>query len=515
MKYSTSDFFRGKFGRCLSVFIATYIILISIIEHVLKWMLETSINISHVYFLINTLVLTILFATFVLIFCIFSIDKSLRDSVRHVSSIFWLFVLSPIITFGVGGTISALNIVGLNDMLNILLFRTDTNIGLIIIYPIVLGFAVKIFKDQNTSVFKNTLRSVLFLVFSLSAYLLLYSQMSLPLFDRICGDNLVYYLHVNFLFCFLLFELVLTMLLTLFIFKKKILLALFSSIKPFRTLHFMVMTVIGFVILSQMDNYGQNFLDILNIPFILLAPICMVFTWQFTTMLNDIYDRDIDRLVHPKRPLVRKKISLQNYWNLAIAFAMGSLYISLLFGLPLMLLNFTFMIAAIMYSIPPVRLKERIYGYVCVGYASVVAFLFGVYSFLIWKISIQLGIISAFRHIPIFVDVFSISLIIFIVLSIAPYINALPDYEGDKKSGVKSIYTIYGLEKGKNIVTVLIILLFLSPLSLIHQPIDFLVIVPASLIAGWIFYAYEKHRQIFMLYFMVLVFVLLRYIEYI
>lgn len=284
-----------------------------------------------------------------------------------------------------------------------------------------------------------------------------------------------------------------------------------SNIKGFRSLHFVFMTAVGFIVLSQLDGYIFEFADPINLAFFVLPPSCMVLTWQFTAMINDIYDVEIDRVAHPDRPLVTGEISLSMYRNTAIVFAVSSLLISLYFGFLLALLNLTFIVAALMYSIDPIRLKERVYGYVCVGYASVVAFLFGFYSHILFSLSIEQGELFMLEGVPIFRDVISISLIIFVALSISPYINALSDYEADKKSGIENIYTLYGKEKGKKIVTVLIVFLFLSPLSLFYELLDLAILLLFSLSAAYIYYSLEDHRPIFLLYFMVIIYSILRY----
>ncbi len=511
MKHTIVDSIK----KYILTFVFLYIISISGLEHILKISLDPGLDLVYIHFLVNTMALFVIFSLFVMLVQIFSTEPSTKESVMQVASVFWLLSLSPIITFLLGSSMWELNIMKSTEILEIFMFMGGINEGLIITYPVIIGLGIRsILRSEGHSI-KKVFSAFFCSVSSFIAFLLIYSQTSLPFIDIAATENFSYFLNLNLLFLILLIQLIFMILLIAYKFNRNLLTAQIKNIKAFRSLHFVAMTVIGFVVLSQVDSYALDFFDLLNLPFFILAPFCMILTWQFTAMVNDIYDREIDRLVHPDRPLVKEKIDTKTYWNIAISFACGSLFISLIFGIPLLILNLTFMIAAMMYSIPPVRLKERLYGYVCVGYASVVAFLLGVYSRILWEVSIDKGMISAFWHIPIFKDVLSISLILFVVLSISPYINALADYEGDKESGVKSIYTIYGLEKGKKIVTVLIILLFLSPLSLLHQTLDFIMIGPASLIAAWVFYVYEDHRYIFMLYFMIIIYALLRYIEFI
>ncbi len=298
---------------------------------------------------------------------------------------------------------------------------------------------------------------------------------------------------------------------SMFVWKRDVLRAFISNVKVFRSLHFVAITAIGFIVLSQVEPKAFEVSGLFDLPLLVLPPLCMFLTWQFTAMVNDIYDVEIDQMVHPDRPLVTGRIGPSIYRNAAVVFAVLSILISLYLGLLLALLNLSFTAAAMMYSKPPIRLKERVYGYVCVGYASVVSFYFGVYSHISWTLSVQRGRWFLFEGLPFYREVVSISLIIFAALSIAPYINALSDYEGDKKSDVTNIYMICGRPKGKKIVSVLIVFLFTSPLLLFYSVLDLIILIPVSLFAAYIFYVHEDHRPIFSLYFLVIVYSILRY----
>ncbi len=320
-------------------------------------------------------------------------------------------------------------------------------------------------------------------------------------------------LHLIFL-CVLILVNFLAMTFTYYRLNKDEFLPLVKNLKLFRTVHFVVMVIIGIVVVREIAP--ANALDVFSIqyfPYIFLPALCMALTWQFTAMINDYYDIDIDKLVHPDRPLITGEISSDRFLQIAVTAGCTSAFLSLLIGILPFLLNLTFVIAALLYSIPPIRLKNRIFGYVCVGWASVVAFLTGIYSPVSWRNELYWFSTTTPRNIPFFPDIAVISLILFSVLSISPYINAIADYEGDKEGGVKSIYTIYGLEKGKKIVSILVMFLFLAPLLLFHSTIDILIFLTASIASVLIFYYLENYQAIFGIYFLILIYVLLRFLE--
>ncbi len=294
--------------------------------------------------------------------------------------------------------------------------------------------------------------------------------------------------------------------LLLFITDRGVLRAFMKSVKPFRTLHFFGIVLIGAVVGSALSE--APFLTANNI--LLWIPIsCMVLTWQFSTMINDYHDIQTDRIVHPDRPLVKGKIDKTLYKRVGLTCALLSLLLSISLSLELFILDLIFVIAGISYSVPSIRLKDRAYGHICVGYASTVAFLFGVYGIYSLK-DVDLLLNYSGGFVPFFPDILSFSVIILVVFSVSPLINAVGDYEGDKKTGVQNVYTVYGLKKGKKIVSVLIILLFWTPLLVFHSMVDFLLVLPTSLLAAYLFYRYERYRVVFGLYFIIISYIILK-----
>ncbi|MFO8109974.1 MAG: UbiA family prenyltransferase [Thermoplasmata archaeon] len=287
------------------------------------------------------------------------------------------------------------------------------------------------------------------------------------------------------------------------------------TIKPFRTLHFIMMVLLGAIFVGEFaPEESLSLTSINHFPFVFTAAFCGVLAWQFTTLLNDIYDMDIDVHVHPTRPLVSGHLSRRLYLDISIFTALLSTLFSLLLGIPIMLFNITALLLAVLYSVPPFRLRDRFYGHICVGLGSLIAFLFGVYSPTRWRHGIYTSSEITGRNIPFFPEVFFVSILIVTVLSISPLINALSDYEGDKSSGVKNVYTVLGFERGKKVVSVLIILLFISPLVLFSSLIDMVILFAAGVISSIIFYRFEDHRPVFGMYFLVLIYLLLRFISY-
>lgn len=283
-----------------------------------------------------------------------------------------------------------------------------------------------------------------------------------------------------------------------------------KTVKPFRTLHFIAMVILGMVFLRTVaPDEALSSSAINHIPFIILPIICLALAWQFATLINDRYDREIDKYVHPERPLVRSNVHKKRYDDLTVLTALSAVFFSVLLGVHIVLLVLLSIVLAILYSISPIRLRDRLYGHICVGLGSVIAFLTGIYSPPYWRYGISIYAEVMHRDIPLFPEIFQISLLILVVLSISPLINALSDYQGDLKSGVKNVYTVLGLEKGKRIVSILIFFLFISPAMWFNSIPDLLFMSCLGLLSSVVFYRYEDHRPVFGMYFIVLLYVMI------
>ena len=302
--------------------------------------------------------------------------------------------------------------------------------------------------------------------------------------------------------------------------KVSILSMIMGSVRLFRTLHFCLMVIMGIIIkqfiepdipgLLEMDTFSISRLSLILLAFGAVASV-----WQFTTMINDIYDVEIDKLSHKDRPLASGSISVEKYRKIAITFAFASILLSLFLGHIPVLLMISFIGLGIAYSVPPLRIRNRIFATTIIGAGSFIAYMLGYYS-------PSLGIFDYSGiglDTPSFVlmstEALLIGALIFTLLSISPFINAYKDYDGDKAAGVKNPLTRLEKDKAKQFVTILIPILFLSPLLLINSLQDIFIAIPAATIATAVFYKYENIKAIFGIYLIILLYGLLRISEFI
>lgn len=491
------SFYKSKNNYLLIIFI--YILFISSIRTLLRINIQSPLKYLNPLsiLIIEFLVISILFLLS-LYFIISGLSLSnFRRSVKSLSTIFWISVFTPLIGHlfvrFFGEYIPVQNYIG----------------SFFFAAVLTLYFSGNFKRSKKVKSFSSKSFFLLASFFSLSFFSIFFENLDgflkqTPILSQ-------YYPTSSFLSILILILLsVLTILFSLltYVLGRKKLIALFKSIKPFRTLHFVGLTLVGFIVAYSYE------VDIVLLDISIILPvICMILTWQFSTMVNDFYDIDTDEIVHPHRPLIRSMVNPKIFKQIGIICALFSLLLSLLFSLELFFLNLGFVIAGAVYSIPPIRLKNRIFGHVCVGYASVTAFLYGVYGTFAFR-EVELFLAGVDSRVPFLPDIFSFTLLIFVVFSLSPLINAIDDFEGDKKAGVRNIYTVLGFEKGKKIVSGLIIILFLTPLLIFRGTTDILLILPASIISSFIFYKFENYKFVLGLYFLILLYILGRFLGF-
>jgi len=216
-------------------------------------------------------------------------------------------------------------------------------------------------------------------------------------------------------------------------------------------------------------------------------------------IVNDIFDVEIDKVSHPDRPMVKGFIGRKKYILIAIIIIAVGLISGFIMSLYSMIFVGLYFIMGYIYSAPPLRLRNYIFGTVFIGLGSSLAYFTGVFSggeMLNWT-QIMIGIL------------------ILIALSMGTVVKDYKDYEGDKKEGVTNIFTYFGLEKGMKITTVLLIITFLLPFILIYHLIDFIVIIPIALTVVILFNLdrIKRKTQVTMIFFFIeILYVFLRVI---
>jgi 4-hydroxybenzoate polyprenyltransferase len=247
--------------------------------------------------------------------------------------------------------------------------------------------------------------------------------------------------------------------------------ALLKELSSFRTLHFILMVLVGVYFNKALSFFG--FPDFL---FVVSGIILIVLIWLSTVLINNVYDLPIDRISNPKRPLAKGDVSSSLYLNTGLVLSVIALAMSVVLGALPFTLTLIAVSSSFIYSMPPLRLRKRLFSTLFIGWGSSLAFLIGYFShILIANISISREVII-------------LSILIFIAFSVGPLTKDLKDYQGDLRHGIKTFFTVYGIKKGTRIVSILLGFSLLIPLFLFHKVMDIFFLLFVSAFISLFFY---------------------------
>lgn len=224
---------------------------------------------------------------------------------------------------------------------------------------------------------------------------------------------------------------------------------LLSQLRLSRLLHYVFLFLIGIFVGKRLvsieffhDNTFIHFFEFQN-PFeiigIFASAVSLILSFYSAVIFNDISDVEIDVISEPNRPLPSNQIRAGQYsiigyfllfFSLSIAYC-----INLAFFLVILLINGV----AFLYNSSPFRLKKYLLiSNFSLGFIALFTFFLGVSVYMEQYF---------FQYVP-----FSITLSLFISISIISQIKDIKDFTGDKLNNIKNFLTITNIEKGKYII---------------------------------------------------------------
>ena len=229
------------------------------------------------------------------------------------------------------------------------------------------------------------------------------------------------------------------------------------------------------ILLVILGGYLADNLDVS----IILKTFAIFCAWEYTAILNNIYDIKIDKLSKKENPLLCKLVSRETYLEIGIAFGIASIVFSYQFFPFSTLLILSSLMLGTIYSIPPLRLRRYPFSSCFIGAGTVISLILGM-------IPLEL---TTSRIITL--------LIIFLVVSIGTSIKDLESYEADKRLGINTIFTIWNKEKGKKVASLLLFSSFLIPLVIFPNYI--IIFISAGIVSTILFYKREDIKIIIVL----------------
>jgi 4-hydroxybenzoate polyprenyltransferase len=392
------------------------------------------------------------------------------------------------------------------------------------------GFYV--FFRYSPNVKRGVVRRALFGVFSaISTYfLVIFVAIPLPSFVLKYFFNMdlidIHSLHLYVFLYYIAISLVLLFAIA-YLSDRKMLTNIMKAFRPLRTSHFALMVCIGILIAGNLlfpylnaanVTYVEQYVN--DFPYILTSILLGIIMWQTAVMSNDVFDIEIDRISSKDRPLVAGTIKKSTYIEVVHLLSIFVWGVVIIIGLVPFLITFILYILLLLYNTPPYRMRNYTSSSIFIGLTSMLIYFLGYFTSNSESLQNALPgnavfMLSVSPAKAITQEAIVIGLLILCILSISPILTQLKDYEGDKKAGVKTIYTVYGLKKGKKIATMLLPILFLTPLLLFYNVMDIVILIVLTTIATIIFHKKGDVTPVFGCYLVFLIYGVLRWIEYI
>lgn len=256
--------------------------------------------------------------------------------------------------------------------------------------------------------------------------------------------------------------------------------------RPYIAIHYLFPTGFGIFLGSKIFNKPINYLDCIFIG------LSIFLSFQTSIILNDINDIKTDEISKRRTPLNSEGITINEYRNLAIIFFVISILLALAISYRTFLIVLLGNILHFFYSSKPYRLK-RFYPLSILMLAAG-ALLAAIAGYTLYEPA------KPFLSFPL-----KATLFIVIPLFLALNFRDLADYEGDKKTEIKTLFTILGLNRGRIVNATLILLSYVSVPIILQYSILFFATIPLGLAS--MYYCLKKpfkEKYIFFIYFVMI-----------
>lgn len=264
-----------------------------------------------------------------------------------------------------------------------------------------------------------------------------------------------------------------------------------KNLRPERVLYYFYIAILGIFISKKVNGFMPNITLPDVFSFIIFFAL-IALSWWLAVIVNDLEDIEIDKISNKERPLVTNEISIDQFKT--IGFIILTL---ILIGAPLInyhvfVFLILFQIVYYFYSKNPLRLKR--WFFIASPMVAFNALLIAMAGFFL---------VSANQNFLAFPPEY----LWFILIGFSIFINIkdFKDTEGDKREGIKTLPVIFGQEKAKKILTLLVVA-FLLIFSFYKQN-DYLLFF--SIFFSALFYLFMRKKIFKEVYFFCLLFLYL------
>lgn len=450
--------------------------------------------------------------------------RGVRRAVNYVATFFWVIILPPYLDHFLFGSNENYAYFSPTDFLNYILhfsgatFHPGQAVEIIVALFAVVAYVVWVKRSRFNSVSGRAVIVVeialliaftlmsLFIMATPGAYLPVGSENGIPSFPGF--DVTKYFQYHLFIFAYYMVLLLGILASLAYLNRPRALRGLVMSLRPWQTVMFMGIVAAGIAtgwVSAAGPEYVYNILDRpywVNLTFVILSLLSSMLAWLVTTMWNDLSDHADDSPERAGRALASGLVGRRELAEASVVLMGMSLVIgSLLSWSHVLLLAIIFFLGAV-YSFRPVRFKERILSPLLLGAGAFLAFIYGFMT--------PLSPIKLYQGDPSLVYPDSWNLLfptptaqaavlgmyMFVGLAVGSMVTDIDGYGEDLRGRIDTVYTRFGMERGKWTVSALVLLTSLTPLGLFRELQDLIVFPVLGVAASMVFLRTGRARYV-------------------
>jgi len=480
----------------------------------------------------------VVFLGLVLLLTAFS-GRGFRRSLNLVTNIYWLILIPPFLDHFVFGLNESYAYFSWTEFVNAFLhFQGRTfhpGQGLEIVAFLFALFAYTIWTQRNNLFYIReravTLLRVFFLViFTIISMFIIATPgaylpvgntngvPTFPYFDQTKYFQFHMFLVMYYLMAGLLLVTVIAYMAMRGSFRRQI-----ASMRPFQTLLF-GMIVAGGMVVGWRTVDPDLVMSIIQTPYwvnftyVILSIASALLAWQVSTIWNDIADSKFDDPSKTWRTIASGTVDRGTMLQGSIVMMLVALIVAFLMSFPEFLILAGVFALSYLYSFKPVRFKDQMMSPALIGMGAALAFFYGYltpYTVVVtqYQYDLPMHYLTGDNGVaPLGLTAFMIGAVIFLGLVIGSMVTDVSGYEEDRKAKVRTVFTLFGLDRGAALVSVLIMAASTTPLILFSTAFDVLVFPALGILAALTFYRYRNPRAVMLIALIGFAYATLRYL---
>jgi 4-hydroxybenzoate polyprenyltransferase len=250
----------------------------------------------------------------------------------------------------------------------------------------------------------------------------------------------------------------------------------------------------------------------------MLSIASALLAWQVSTIWNDVADSRFDDPSKTWRTIASGTVDRGTMLQGSIVMMLVALMVAFLLSLTGFLILAAVFVLSYLYSFRPVRFKDQVMSPALIGIGAALAFFYGFltpYSVVVTEYQYDVPVhylTGAVGIAPMSLTAFTIGMVIFLGLVIGSMVTDVSGYEEDRKAGVRTAYTLLGLNRGAVLVSALVLTASVTPLILFTKLGDMVFFPAMGIIAAAVFYKYRSPRLVMLIALGGFVYATLRYL---